>query len=82
MSRGWALLGHRYLTIVTDHDTGRVVWVGKGRSQATFEEFFDALGDRADRVGECVERLDGARRGDRAVHRVVSRPPVAICSFP
>jgi transposase len=36
--------GHRYLTVVADHDTGRVVWVGKNRTQATFEEFFDALG--------------------------------------
>jgi hypothetical protein len=37
--------GHRYLTIVADHDTGRVVWVGKDRSQAAFNAFFDALGD-------------------------------------
>lgn len=47
--------GHRYLTIVyltivADHDTGRVVWVGKDRSQAAFNAFFDALGERAGQV--------------------------------
>lgn len=36
--------GHRYLTIVVDHDTGRLVWAAPGRSEATLEAFFDALG--------------------------------------
>ena len=36
--------GHRYLTVVTDVDTGRVVWATEGRSQATVEAFFAALG--------------------------------------
>ena len=37
--------GHRYLTVVTDVDTGRVVWATEGRSQATVEAFFAALLD-------------------------------------
>src|SRR5205814_3071844 len=37
--------GRRFLTIVADHDTGNVVWVGKQRSKAAFEEFFTALLD-------------------------------------
>ncbi len=37
--------GHRYLTMVADHETdGRVIWVGEGRSAATLEQFFDELG--------------------------------------
>jgi transposase len=36
--------GHRYLTIIADHDTGHVVWVGKGRSHAVLNSFYDALG--------------------------------------
>ncbi|MDQ1308473.1 MAG: transposase [Actinomycetota bacterium] len=36
--------GHRYLTVVTDLDTGRVVWAAEGRSKATVEAFFTALG--------------------------------------
>ena len=39
--------GHKYLTVVCDHMTGRVVWAAKGRSKATVATFFDALGDRA-----------------------------------
>lgn len=36
--------GHRYLTVVCDHFTGRVIWAAKGRSKSTVREFFDALG--------------------------------------
>jgi transposase len=36
--------GHRYLTVVVDHDTGRLVWAGKGRDQTVVRAFFDALG--------------------------------------
>jgi transposase len=37
--------GHRYLTVVADHDRdGAVVWVGEGKSGATLDQFFDALG--------------------------------------
>lgn len=39
--------GQRYLTVVCDHMTGRVIWAKKGRSKATVETFFDALGERA-----------------------------------
>jgi transposase len=34
----------RYLLAVVDHDTGRLVWVGKGNTTATMQSFFDALG--------------------------------------
>ena len=36
--------GHQYLTVVADHDTGRVLHVAKGRSQAALQSFFDVLG--------------------------------------
>ncbi len=36
--------GHRYLTVVVDHDSGRLVWAAPGRDEATLERFFDALG--------------------------------------
>ena len=35
---------HKYLTVVVDHDTGRLVWAGVGRDKATVRTFFDALG--------------------------------------
>jgi transposase len=36
--------GHRYLTVVVDHDSGRLVWAAPGRDKATLAAFFDALG--------------------------------------
>ena len=36
--------GQRYLTVVCDHITGRVIWAAKGRSKKTVNAFFDALG--------------------------------------
>jgi len=35
--------GHRYLTLVTDHQAGKVVWAAEGRSSATADEFFAEL---------------------------------------
>lgn len=37
--------GQRYLTVVCDHFSGRVVWAAKGRSKDTVGFFFDALGE-------------------------------------
>lgn len=36
--------GQRYLTLVVDHDTGRLVWAADGRDKATVRRFFDELG--------------------------------------
>jgi transposase len=36
--------GHQYLTVVADHDTGRVLHVAKGRSHAALNSFFETLG--------------------------------------
>ncbi len=38
--------GHRYLTVVVDHDSGRLIWAAPGRDKATVEAFFDALGEQ------------------------------------
>jgi transposase len=35
---------HRYLTVVVDHDSRRVVWAAEGRGSATLKAFFEALG--------------------------------------
>ncbi len=35
---------HRYLTLVVDHDLGRVVWASKGRGADTLKAFFKDLG--------------------------------------
>ena len=38
--------GHRYLTVVIDHETGRLVWAAPGRSKKTLRKFFRALGKK------------------------------------
>lgn len=35
--------GHEYLTVVVDHDTGRLVWAAPGRDKETLRGFFDEL---------------------------------------
>lgn len=37
--------GHKYLTVVVDHGSGRLVWAAPGRDTATLNAFFDALGE-------------------------------------
>tara|TARA_R110002096_G_scaffold313965_1_gene508220 strand:- start:272 stop:1516 length:1245 start_codon:yes stop_codon:yes gene_type:complete len=37
--------GHHYLTLVTDLDSGRIVWGKEGRTAETLSEFFDELGE-------------------------------------
>jgi transposase len=36
--------GQRYLTVVVDHDSGRLVWAGPGRDRKTVEKFLNLLG--------------------------------------
>jgi transposase len=36
--------GQRYLTVVVDHDTGRLVWAAPGRDRTTVERFLELLG--------------------------------------
>jgi transposase len=43
--------GHKYLTVVVDHDTGSLVWAAPGRDKKTLRRFFDALGgDRSAKI--------------------------------
>jgi len=37
--------GHRYITLVVDQDSGRLVWAAPGRDRKTLAKFFDALGE-------------------------------------
>ncbi len=75
--------GHRYLTIVVDHDARRLVWAAPGRDKATLRRFFDALGaercarithvsaDAADWIADVVaERCPNAVQCADAFHVV------------
>jgi transposase len=37
--------GHRYLTVVVDHDRNRLLWAAVGRDEKTLSTFFDELGE-------------------------------------
>lgn len=50
--------GHRYLIVVVDHDTGRLVWADEGRTAKTVSRFFELLGDRGAQIE--VVSADGA----------------------
>jgi transposase len=66
--------GQKYLTVVCDHFTGKVVWAANGRSKAVVNEFFDALGPERS-AGLRFVSADGAE-WIRAV--VAARAPDAI----
>lgn len=71
--------GQRYLTLVVDHASGNVVWVGEGHSQQTLDRFFDALGPQrtAALKAVSVDMWAAYLKGLRA--RV---PQAAICIDP
>ncbi|MEC4020343.1 ISL3 family transposase [Streptomyces sp. H27-D2] len=65
---------HKYLTVVVDHDSGRLVWAAAGRDKDTLHTFFDALGD--DRAAKITHvSADGAEWIDSVV---AARCPNAV----
>jgi transposase len=46
--------GQRYLTVVVDHHSGRLVWAAAGRDARTVHAFFDALGEERCKEIELV----------------------------
>jgi transposase len=71
--------GHRYLTIVVCHDSGRIVWAAPGRSAPTLEAFFDLLGEQRLARIEAVS-LDMIGSWTEAVRKRL--PQAAICTDP
>lgn len=72
--------GQRYLTVVCDHFTGKVIWAAKGRNKDTVAAFFDALGEeRASRLG--FVSADGAEWIRSVVTRRAPEAVICIDSF-
>jgi transposase len=46
--------GHKYLTVVVDHDSGPLVWDRVGQDKATLEQFFDLLGQERSALVKLV----------------------------
>ncbi|HPY26192.1 MAG TPA: transposase [Mycobacterium sp.] len=68
---------HRYLTLVSDHDTGKIVWGKAGKDTATLGAFFDELPDGA------AERLEAVSMdmGPAYAKAVRERAPAAVICF-
>jgi transposase len=71
--------GQKYVVVVVDHDTGRLVWAGEGRTKKTVRSFFDQLGpDRSAQISHVS--ADGA---DYIGQVVAERCPAAVrCADP
>jgi transposase len=77
--------GQKYLTVVVDHDSGRLVWAEPGRNAATVGRFFDALGPERSAALTHVS-ADGATWittvvRDRAPQAVLCADPFHVVSW-
>jgi transposase len=71
--------GHRYLTVVVDHDTRRLLWIAEGRDSSVLGSFFQLLGPHRCALITLVT-ADGAEWIFSAVSRYC--PTARICLDP
>jgi transposase len=72
--------GHRYLTLVVDHDCGRIVWASEGaRAKESLDGFLEALGNERARQIEAVS-IDMAPGYYQALRERL--PAAALCIDP
>jgi transposase len=71
--------GHKYLVIVVDHDSRRLIWAAPGRGRGTVRAFFDALG--AQRTAQLTHvSADGAAWISDPVRE--RAPQAVLCADP
>jgi transposase len=71
--------GHHYLTVIANHDNGRVVWVSKGRNHSVLHGFFDALGPARCALVEAIS-MDMAKVWQQPCADNI--PQAAVCFDP
>jgi transposase len=71
--------GHRYLTVVIDHDSGRLVWAAPGHDMATLQTFFDLLGPQ-----RCAQITHVSADGADFISTMVTKncPGAVRCADP
>lgn len=72
---------HKYLTLVVDHDRGRVVWGAKGKDTATLDQFFDDLGTERSAQIEAVS-MDLGPAFLKSVKAEGHAPQAVVCADP
>lgn len=70
---------HKYLTVVVDHDSGRLIWAAEGRRKSTVHAFFNALGPERSRLIRLVSADAGNWIGPVVKQRC---PQAALCLDP
>ncbi len=70
---------HRYLTLVSDHATGKIVWGKAGKDAATLNAFFDEIGDESAGALEAVS-MDMGPAFTKSV--TAHAPQAVICVDP
>jgi transposase len=71
--------GHYYLTVVADHDSGRVVWVAKGKRGQALQDFYDTIGPAG------RDRIQAVSMDLSTIYASVTRdalPEATICYDP
>jgi len=72
---------HKYLTLVVDHDRGKVIWGAKGKDAATLDQFFDELGEERSALIRSVS-LDLGPAYLKSVQAEGHAPQAIICADP
>ena len=72
--------GHSYITVVVNHDTNTVVWVGLGHSTETLSEFFELLTTKQRQSIKNVSG-DGARWIDACIKKYIPHATRCVDGF-
>ena len=71
---------HRYLTVVTDPDTGHVVWVAEGKTSDVLKSFFESLKPEVCNAIEIVT-MDMSQAYQKAVRESLPNATIAFDHF-
>jgi len=72
---------HKYLTLVVDHDRGRVIWGAKGKDAKTLDAFFDDLGPERSAKLSAVS-MDLGPAFLKSVRAEGHAPQAVVCADP
>lgn len=72
--------GHKYMTVVINHDTGEVVWLHENHGKSVFEKFFQSLTDEQ-RASIRYVSGDGARWIDDCIKQYVPHAKRCVDPF-
>lgn len=72
--------GHRYITVVVDHDRNRVVWAHEGHDEKTLSLFFESLSEEQ---RSCIQAVsgDGARWIDKCIQKYIPHATRCLDNF-